>query len=95
MCPSCQVDRPIQIFRISDNAEVQKGGVDIVGNNLSFARNEQNAIQVDGKKNQKRVSAQANIIRNGSQEHTGDEGVSEKIDRTGNVGSGKKRYPKS
>ena len=95
MCPSCQLEWPIQVFRISDNAEVQKGDVDIVGNNLSFARNEQNAIQVDGKKNQKRVSGQANIIRNGSQGHTGDEGVPEKIDRTANVGSGKKRYPKS
>ena len=61
--PYDELDRPIQVFRISDNAEVQKGGVDIVGNNLSFARNEHNAIQVDGKKNQKRVSAQANIIR--------------------------------
>jgi hypothetical protein len=49
---------------VSEYATVRRDGLDIWGNNLSFAAHGNEVVSVDGDKNRWRTSDQANVIRN-------------------------------
>ena len=85
------------MIRVSEAAKIRENGLQLKGNNLSFAKHDNEAISIDGKKNRQRTSVIANVIRNskenGIDHKTADGGVSNGVGQLrGNVGSGDKKY---
>ena len=90
-------DRAKHVVQVSEAAKIRKNGLQLKGNNLSFAKHGNEAISIDGKKNKQRTSVIANVIRNskadGTDHKTADGGVSNGVGQLrGNVGSGDKKY---
>lgn len=94
--PYRDADRPGHIVRVGEEARLAKEGLDLWGNSLGFARHGQDAVSVAGRKNQRRIRVDANVIRNSARQKkankTGDSGVSAGVRQAANnVGSTKKK----
>ena len=85
-------DRSMNVVRVTEDSKIQKNGLNLFGNNLSFAREGNDAISIEGKKNKKNVSVKSNIIRNSDDQKEGNDGISAGVTNIeNNVGSGRKK----
>lgn len=82
--PYENADRPMKILSIAQQSKIRKNGLDVFGNNLSFARQGQDAISIDGRKNQNRASINSNIIHNSASNQNGNGGITDGVQRIGN-----------